>query len=77
MVKTQESRAISAWATDRLDALPMSGAIKPHHGRHRQRLGSKSRRQALSERRDACPQRWAPEILVKNAEGGVTFVVGV
>ena len=47
-----------------------------HPGIHRQRLDSTSRRQDLSEWRDACPQRRILEILVKKAEGGVTFVVG-
>ena len=46
-------RVLSAWETDHLNAPTLEGAIKPHHDIHRQRLGSKSRRQAFNERRDA------------------------
>ena len=77
--QTQESGALSAWATDHLDALPLGRereAIRPHYGTHRQRLGSKSTIQSFNDRRNACPQWRTPQILVKKTEGGVALVVG-
>ena len=48
-------------------------ATRPHHGIHRQQLGSKSRRQVLNERRGACSQWETLEILVMKAVSPSTW----
>ena len=65
--QSQECGATSAWTTDHLDALPLGGAIRPHHGENAGVWGAE---ECLSTMAD-------PEVVVKKkAEGGVAVVVG-
>ena len=66
--QTQESGAISDWATNHLDAPSMAYTDSD--------LAANREDRRSVRWRDACPQWRTLEILVKKAEGGVAFVVG-